>query len=246
MARKHAPRSHPAMHHLKGGAINPVYLSSAVHDAWQDLLSRAQYKNRIAVSNGLHERSHYQIKAWDLELSSDKFVDRSYHYLSNSILMRLKITVPINLYTNIAGHGAYTETVMNNIYECVRKYLHISIYSYEASANHYLSARSVALINASSFIECIEAIIRYNIYLKEFHNNCSDEIIHLDFRPNIRSELIELSDWANFCTRFRRSSLVSDVTDAVESKAIAKRICGIDFRKIIEPTRPKKSLAKPE
>lgn len=243
MARKHAPRSHPAMHHMTSGPIKSAHLSSAVDDAWQDLLKRAQYKNRTAVSNGLQARSHYQIQAGELQSASDKFIARAYPYLYNAALMSLMITIPINYDQNIASHGAYTETITNNIYNTIRKYLNIAIYSYKTDPNNYLSIRSVALINTNDFIECIEEIIKYNIHLKELHSHHSGEIVQVDFRPNHRAELIELSDWANFCTRFRRSSLISDVTDAVESKAIAKRICGVDFRKIIEPIRPKKSRA---
>lgn len=246
MARKRVPGSHPVVHTLKPGAVHQAHLDSAIYNAWQALTIRTEFQNRNSVRNGMYERSKYQIYGNDLQELSDRFFERAYNYLDKSILMEIKVNFPDYIEPNHARNTHYVESIINSLISLAKKYLNIAIYTYQLEPNYYLSVRSVVLIKSDFFIDCIEDILRYNIDLKNNHLCCSKDIISIDFRPNFRCELIELSDWANFCSRHQRSSLSSTVSDAVEAKAIAKAIGGVGFRKIVEPKRPKKNLTNSE
>lgn len=246
MARKRLPGSHPVVHTLKPGAVPQAHLDSAIYSAWENLAIRTEFQNRNSVINGMDERSQYQIYGIDLQKLSDRFFERAYNYLDESILMEIKIHFPDYIEPNHARNIHQIESIINNIISLSKEYINIAIYTYQLEPKYYLSVRSVALIKSDFFIDCIEDILRYNIDLKNNHLYYSKDIISIDFRANFRCELIELSDWANFCSRYQRSSLSSNVSDAVEAKAIAKAIGGVGFRKIVEPKRPKQILANSE
>lgn len=246
MARKRLPGSHPVVHTLKPGAVPQAHLDSAIYSAWQNLAIRTEFQNRNSARNGMDGRSQYQIYGSELQNLSDRFLERAYKYIDKSILMEIRVHFSDHIEPNHARNTHHVESIINSVISLVKKYLNISIYTYQIESNYYLSARSVALIKSEFFIDCIEDILQYNIALKNNHLCYSKDIISLDFKPNFLCELIELSDWANFCSRYQISSLSSNVSDAVEAKAIAKAIGGVGFRKIVEPKRPKKILTNSE
>lgn len=246
MAKKRLHGSHPIVHTVKPGAVHQVHLQQAIYDAWQDLTKRADFRNRIAIKNGTDKTSSYQIYGWDLEFRSDRFFDRAKKYIQNSTLMEIGVRFPDRIEPNHALNAQNVESIINSLISAIRKYLHISIYTYQTDSNYYLSARSVVLTNEEFFIDCIEDILNYKQYIQNINKCFCEDIISINFKPNYLSELLELSDWANFCSRHQRSNLSSNVSSALEAKAIAKAIGGVQFRKIVEPRQPRKIPKDPD
>ena len=246
MVKKRLLGSHPIVHTVKPGAVHQTHIQHAIYDAWQDLTKRADFRNRNAIKNGTDKISSYQIYGWDLEFRSDRFFDRAKKYIHNSTLMQIRVRFPDRIEPNHARNTHNVESIINSLISAIRKYLNISIYTYQNDSNHYLSARCVILTKEDLFIDCIEDILNYKHYITTKDESCSEDIISIEFKPNYLSELLELSDWANFCSRHQRSNLSSNVSDALEAKAIAKAIGGVQFRKIVEPRQTRKIPNSPK